>query len=143
MPNYELMLLVDPFLEEAEHTAQVEKAQEQIKRRGGNLTNVDIWGKRRLAFPIEKKVDGYYALFSFDGELEGSNIAEIERSLRLDEKVMRVMTTRIPAPKKPKKVKVKKPKPQGATEVQYGNARGNAEPMSAGQAGQHTPAGQR
>ncbi len=137
MPKYELMILVDPFLEDAEHTAQVEKAQENVKRRGGTVTAVDPWGKRRLAYPIDKKQEGYYALISFDGEMEGANLAELERTLRLDEKVMRIMVTRIPAPKKPRKVKVKKPKPQNS-EVQYGSANrsySNNEPHSAGQAG--------
>lgn len=120
MAKYELMLLVEPYLEEPEHTAQVEKAQEQIKRRGGSISNVDVWGKRRLAYPIEKKQEGFYALLSFEGEMTGSGIAEMERSLRLDEKVMRVMTTRIPTPKK---VKVKAPKVKASTETQYGNAR--------------------
>lgn len=124
MAKYELMVVLDPFLEEADTTAELDKAQEQIKRRGGTLTNVDAWGKRRLAYPINKKLEGFYALLSFDADSEGSQLAELERSLRLDEKVMRVMLTRIPDPKKPRKVKVKKPKPAGqaSTEVQYGSA---------------------
>jgi small subunit ribosomal protein S6 len=135
--KYELMVVLDPFIEEAEVTAELDKAQEQIKRRGGTLTNVDNWGKRRLAYPINKKLEGTYALLSFDATSEGAQLAELERTLRLDEKVMRVMLTRIPDPKKPRKVKVKKPKPAGqaATEVQYGNAgRGYSErdPMASG-----------
>jgi len=131
LTKYELMLLLDPFLEDPENEAQVEKAQEQIKRRGGTVTHVDLWGKRRLAYPIEKKQEGYYALFSFEGDIHGSEIAELERMLRLDEKVMRVMVTRIPAPKAPKKVKAPKAaKP--ATETQYGNAR-SGETTSANQ----------
>lgn len=127
MPNYEMMLVVDPFLDEAGHQAMVEKAQDQIKRRGGNITQIDPWGKRRLAYPINKKVEGYYALFMFDGTLEGADIAEIERVLRLDEKVMRVMITRIPAPKI-----IKRKKKKDAAEA----AQAPADTMSAGQAGQ-------
>ena len=59
MAKYELMVVIDPFLEEAETQALVEKCQEQVKRRGGNITQVDSWGKRRLAYPINKKVEGY------------------------------------------------------------------------------------
>lgn len=125
MAKYELMLVVDPFLEEADTQAMVEKAQEQIKRRGGEVTQVDPWGKRRLAYPINKKVEGFYALFTFEGEIDGAAIAEIERNLRLDEKVMRVMVTRIPA------VKVHKSKKKDAE----GN-RAQADTHSAGQAGQ-------
>ena len=65
-------------------------------------------------------MEGFYALINFDGEINGPGIAEMERTLRLDEKVMRVMTTRIPTPKK---VKVKAPKVKANTETQYGTAR--------------------
>jgi small subunit ribosomal protein S6 len=125
--NYELMLVVDPFLEDTEHQGMLEKATEQIKRRGGNITQVDPWGKRRLAYPINKKLEGYYALLSFEGTLEGAAIAEIERVLRLEEKVMRVMITRVPTIK-PRKTK----KGKGAE----GEGRSAGDTMSAGQAGQ-------
>ena len=127
MPNYELMLVVDPFLEDAEHQSMIEKATDQIKRRGGNITQVDPWGKRRLAYPINKKMEGYYALISFDGNPEGSDIAEVERVLRLDEKVMRVMVTRIPV------IKARRSKKKNA-EGEAGRAA--ADTMSAGAAGQ-------
>lgn len=148
MAQYDLMVIYDPFLEEAEQAAQIEKASEQVKRRGGTVTNVDAWGKRRLAYPINKKQEGYYLLLNFEGDMDGPSLAEVERTLRLDEKVMRVMITRIPAVKPSRRVKVKKPKAerQGATEVQYGqDRRGSApvaaaaaETISAGQAGMST-----
>lgn len=125
MAKYELMVVIDPFLEEAETQALVEKCQEQVKRRGGNITQVDSWGKRRLAYPINKKVEGYYLLVMFEGELEGAAIAEAERTLRLDEKIMRVMVTRVPTLKAPKAKKNKD-----------GENHRNAETHSAGQAGQ-------
>lgn len=126
MAKYELMLVIDPFLEEADNQAMVEKAQDQIKRRNGNILQVDTWGKRRLAYPINKKVEGFYILISFDGEVSGTDIAETERTLRLDEKVMRVMVTRVPAVKP---VKVKKAKDSDSQNR-------NSETHSAGQAGQ-------
>jgi small subunit ribosomal protein S6 len=138
MAKYELMVIYDPFLEEADQSALIEKTQEQVKRRGGSLANVDTWGKRRLAYPIAKKHEGYYVLFAFEAPGEGPALHELERTLRLDEKVMRVMLTRVPKPKKPAKVKAKKPRPaqqqQAGTEVQYG-AGSRTETHSAGQAG--------
>lgn len=125
MAKYELMVVIDPFLEEADNQAMVEKAQDQIKRRGGNIVQVDSWGKRRLAYPINKKVEGFYVLISFDGEVDGPGIAEIERILRLEEKVMRVMVTRVPAIK-----------PAKAKKVKDGEQNRNSETHSAGQAGQ-------
>ena len=127
MPNYELMLVVEPFLEDAEHQALIEKATDQIKRRAGNITQVDPWGKRRLAYPINKKMEGFYALISFDGEPTGADIAEIERVLRLDEKVMRVMVTRIP---------VIKPRRNKSKVADAEAIRAAADTMSAGAAGQ-------
>lgn len=135
MAEYEMMMVVDPFLEDTEHQSQVEKAQELIKKAGGNITKVDPWGKRRLAYPINKKLEGYYALISFDGTPEGAAIAEMERVLRLDEKIMRIMVTRIPAPKFIKRRKVK-PVAAEADRTQ-------AETMSAGQAGQQPSTTQR
>lgn len=129
MANYEMMLVVEPFLEDPEHQAMIEKTTEQIKRRGGNITQVDPWGKRRLAYPINKKMEGYYALFLFEGDMEGAAIAEIERVLRLDEQVMRVMITRVPV------IKPRRTKKNKNAEAEA--ARNTAEPLSAGQAGQH------
>jgi len=126
VPNYELMLVVDPFLDEAANQIMLEKAGDQIKRRGGTVTQIDPWGKRRLAYPINKKLEGFYALFTFEGEMGGAEIAEIERVLRLEEQVMRVMITRIPVIK-PRKTKKSKGE---------GEARAHGETMSAGQAGQ-------
>lgn len=135
MAEYEMMMVVDPFLEDTEHQSHVEKAQELIKKAGGNITNVDPWGKRRLAYPINKKLEGYYALISFDGTPEGAAIAEMERVLRLDEKIMRIMVTRIPAPKFHKRRKVKP--------VDAEANRQPAETISAGQAGQQPSTTQR
>ena len=138
MAKYELMVINDPFLEDADQNAMIEKIQEQIKRRGGALTNLDPWGKRRLAYPIAKKQEGFYVLFAFEGDGDGAALHELERTLRLDEKVMRVMLTRVPKPKKPAKVKAKKPRPaqqHAGTEVQYGGAGSRTETHSAGQAG--------
>lgn len=125
MANYELMLVVDPYLEDAEHQAMLEKTTEQLKRHGGNITQVDPWGKRRLAYPINKKTEGYYALISFEGTPQGADLAEVERVLRLDEKVMRVMITRLPV------LKVRKTKKNKDDQ-----ARATADTLSAGQAGQ-------
>lgn len=139
MANYELVVIYDPFLQEQEYAAELEKAQEQVKRRGGNVQNVDVWGRRRLAYPIAKKMEGHYVIITFDGESKASELAELERGFRLNEKVLREMLTRVPVIK-PRKEKVKKPKAERAqqSDVQYGAGRsGSAQPEvhSAGTAG--------
>src|SRR5262245_14432846 len=80
MAKYELMVIYDPFLEEADQSALIEKTQEQVKRRGGALANVDTWGKRRLAYPIRKKQEGFYVLFAFEAPGEGPALYELERT---------------------------------------------------------------
>lgn len=131
MAKYELVVIFDPFLQETETTAQVDRVKESITKRGGEITNVDVWGKKRLAYDINKKPEGFYVVITFEGELEGTSVAEIERAMRLNESVLREMVTRVPAPKFHKK-KVKKAK--GAEGSQ--SERRFHETYSAGQAGQ-------
>lgn len=142
-PKYELVVIWDPFLQEAEHAAELEKAQEQITRRGGTLTNADVWGRRRMAYPIQKKHEGYYVIIAFEGDIPAENLHEIERSMRLNEKILREMLTRVPEIK-PRKEKVKKPKAERqSSEAQYGRDNrgggggygGGQESFSAGPAG--------
>ncbi len=124
MAKYELVVIFDPFLQEQEHAAEVEKAQEQVVRRGGTITNTDVWGRRRMAYPIQKKLEGYYVVISFEGEIEAANLHELERSMRLNEKCLREMLVRIPFIR-PRKVKVKKPKAERqSSETQYGRGGG-------------------
>ena len=131
MAKYELVVILDPFLPEGETETQIERVKDSIARYGGQVTNVDLWGKRRLAYAINKKPEGFYAIITFEGELEGTAVAEVERGLRLNESVLREMVTRIPTPKV-RKQRVKKAK--GADSSQ--SERRYHETYSAGQAGQ-------
>ena len=131
MAKYELVVIFDPFLQEAETNALVDRVKEAITRRGGAVTNVDVWGKKRLAYAINKKPEGFYVVITFEGEIEGTAVAEIERSLRLNESVLREMVTRVPM-QKPQKKKVKKAKGSDGAQSE----RRYHETYSAGQAGQ-------
>lgn len=133
MAKYELVCIVDPFLTDEEIAAQLDKIRDTVKRRGGEVTSTDIWGKRRLAYVINKKHEGYYVLFNVEGEMDGASITELERNLRLDEKMIRSMITRVPKPKKPAKVKVKKAK--SGQHAERGDRHQYAETHSAGSAG--------
>jgi small subunit ribosomal protein S6 len=116
MPNYELVVLFDPYLEDEAYSQLVEKTKELVAKRGGEVTNVDTWGRRRLAYPIAKKVEAYYIVFSFTGTLGDAALSEITRNLRLNESVLRVMLTRLPELKE-KAAKAKKVKAPAAEEV--------------------------
>ncbi|MEI7635009.1 MAG: 30S ribosomal protein S6 [bacterium] len=108
MAKYELVVIVDPFLSDEEQNAQIERFKESIVRRGGNVINVDVWGKRRLSYPIQKKQEGFYAIIFFEGDMDNEALSAIERALRLNEAVMRQLITRVPVPKPPKKEKPRK-----------------------------------
>lgn len=106
MPNYELVVLFDPYLEDEQYALLKEKVKELITKRNGEVTNVDVWGRQRMAYPIAKKVEAYYVVVSFTGQLTEAALSEVTRNLRLDERVLRVMLTRLPdLAKKAEKVK--------------------------------------
>lgn len=134
MPKYELVVIFDPFLQEADQNAQIDRAKELLTRRGAEITNVDIWGRRRMTYAIKKKVEGFYVVVTFEGKLDGPAIAEVERNLRLNESVLREMVTRIPAQKPPRKTR-KARMASAQAEGSPQNARQQYDVRSAGQAG--------
>jgi small subunit ribosomal protein S6 len=80
------MLIITPDYEENEAEALIENVKGIIEG-SGNLINVDIWGKRRLAYPIQKRTEGYYVVYVF--ESEASFIAELNQALRVIEAILR------------------------------------------------------
>lgn len=91
MRNYELAYIVDPDLEEQALTDLEEKVKGWIEAAGGKLSEIDRWGKRRLAYPINKKTDGYYFIITI--EMPPQAGALVERDLRLSEPILRFMIT--------------------------------------------------
>ena len=89
MNKYELALVVNAKIEDDARAAVVEKAKDYITRLGGTITNVDEWGKKRLAYEIQKMREGYYYFILFDASAECP--AEIERRVRIMEPVMRYL----------------------------------------------------
>ena len=92
MQNYELMVILDPELEEKTVAPSLEAFLEVIRKDGGSIENVDIWGKRRLAYEIKKKTEGLYAVVNFTASSAAT--AELDRQLRLSEAVMRTKVLR-------------------------------------------------
>mgnify|MGYP000845680789 CR=1 FL=1 len=92
MNKYELALVVNAKIEDEERAATVEAAKELITRFGGTVTNVEDWGKKRLAYEIQKMNEGYYYFIQFDAD---SNVpVEIEQRVRIMEKVIRYLCVR-------------------------------------------------
>jgi len=93
MRAYELMVIADGDLEENNVEATVRRVQEQIKAKGGDVRKTDRWGKRRFAYEINHKVDGYYFVIEFIG---GEALAELEHQFRLADDLVRHKLIRLP-----------------------------------------------
>ena len=89
MTKYELAVVVSAKLEEEGRAAVVEKVKALIERFGGQITNVDDWGKKRLAYEIQKMKEGFYYFIQFDAETSAP--AEIESRMRIMDGVIRYL----------------------------------------------------
>ena len=89
MNKYELALVVSAKVEDEVRNATVEKAKEYITSLGGTITNVDEWGKKKLAYEIQKVNEGFFSFVTFDAETSAP--AEIESRMRIAENVLRYL----------------------------------------------------
>jgi small subunit ribosomal protein S6 len=89
MNKYELAVVVSAKIEDDARAAVVEKVKDLITRFGGNVTDVDEWGKKRLAYEIQKMKEGYYYFVHFDAE--ATVPAEIEQRMRIMDNVLRYL----------------------------------------------------
>lgn len=92
MHPYELMVILDPSIDERTVAPSLDKFLNVIRNGGGNVDKVDIWGRRRLAYEIDKKNEGIYVVVDFTSEPDVTT--ELERQLRLSEAVMRTKVLR-------------------------------------------------
>ena len=92
MNKYELTVVVNAKIEDDVRVATVEKVKEYIARYGGTVTNVDEWGKKRLAYEIQKMKEGFYYFIQFKADATAP--AEIERHVRIMENVIRYLCVR-------------------------------------------------
>ena len=94
MTDYEILLLLDPDLAEESQAEVITRVRELIEKGGGTFVRHDAWGKRKLAYEIDKKADGNYHLLLFSSPPE--TLDEISRVLKIDDNVMRHLATRRP-----------------------------------------------
>ena len=92
MRHYEVMVIIDPDLEERQVTPSLESYLKVITTAGGTVEKLDVWGRRRLAYEINKKSEGTYAVI--DLQSEPAPVAELERQLRLNESIVRTKVLR-------------------------------------------------
>lgn len=88
MTKYELMFIIDPTLEDDKKNAVIETTKGIIETEG-TVGKVDVWGMRKLAYPIQKKNEGYYVVVEF--EAESALPKELDRRLKIMDTVMRHM----------------------------------------------------
>lgn len=94
MRDYELLYIVKTDLSEEETQATVERYNALLEKEGAEVTSVDKWGKRKLAYVINKTYrDGYYVLVNFKGESNAVN--EVDRLMKIDERLIRHLITRV------------------------------------------------
>ena len=87
MREYELVLILDPELEDEQASAAVDRMKQYVNSRGGEVTDVNPWGKRKLSYPIGSRTEGNYIITHF--QIEPTQTAELEATLRLSEEVLR------------------------------------------------------
>lgn len=92
MNKYELAVIVNAKIEDDARLATIEKVKEYIVRFGGTITNVDEWGKKKLAYEIQKMREGFYYFIQF--ESDSTCPAELERRVRIMENVIRYLCVR-------------------------------------------------
>ena len=92
MNKYELAVVLSAKLEDDERAAALEKVKGYITRFGGNIVDVDEWGKKRLAYEIQKSKEGFYYSIHFEGEANCPN--EVEAHIRIMEPVVRYLCVR-------------------------------------------------
>lgn len=92
MNKYELALVVNAKIEDDARVAVVEKAKDYITRLGGTITNVDEWGKKRLAYEIQKMREGFYYFIQFDANADVP--AQLEENVRIMDNVLRFLCVR-------------------------------------------------
>ncbi len=95
MRQYELMVILDPEIDDRQIGSTMEKFLGVVKTDGGTVDNIDVWGRRRLAYPIKKKDEGSYVVTLFTSE--PATAKELDRQLGLSELVMRTKLLRADA----------------------------------------------
>jgi len=92
MRSYELMVILDPDLEERTVAPSLDTYLNVVRNDGGSIDNIDIWGRRRLAYEIEKNAEGIYAVVTL--QAEPATVKELDRQLGLNESVLRTKVIR-------------------------------------------------
>ena len=92
MRHYEVMIILDPQQDERTVAPSLDKFLEIVRKDNGKVENVDVWGKKRLAYPINKKEEGIYVVL--DLNCEASTVQELDRVLNINDTILRTKVLR-------------------------------------------------
>ena len=92
---YEVMVILEPSLEERTIEPSLDKYLNVIRKDGGNVENVDVWGRRRLAYEVKKNAEGIYAVITL--QAEPATVKEFDRQINLNESILRTKVLRADA----------------------------------------------
>ena len=108
MAKYETVIIIKPQLSDAQVAELLDKTKKVIAQEGGEVTGEDLWGRRKLAYPIQQSREGYYALLKFQGP--GGLLTRLSHHFHVSDSVMRTMTVKGSElkPRPPKKAKAAK-----------------------------------
>jgi small subunit ribosomal protein S6 len=90
--NYELMVILDPNLEERTVAPSLDAYLNLVRQDGGSVEKVDVWGRRRFAYEVKKQIEGIYAVVELTAE--PATVKELDRQLGLNESVLRTKVLR-------------------------------------------------
>ena len=95
MRHYEIMVILDPSLEERTIEPSLDKYLNVIRKDGGSVESVDVWGRRRLAYEVKKNAEGIYAVIKIQAEPD--TVKEFDRQINLNESILRTKVLRADA----------------------------------------------
>lgn len=114
--HYESVVIINATLEDSQIESAISTIQTNLKSTGGEITDTDDWGRKRLAYPIDNAKSGYYLVTRFSAP--STTIKEFERTLKLDENVIRYMTIALDKKALENSAKLKIAKQEAAKEKQ-------------------------
>ncbi len=94
MNNYEIVFIISPEIPDEEVSKVIEKVSGLITGKGGTISEVNQWGRKKLAYPVKKYQEGNYVLARFNGNVAA--VKEIETALRVSNEVLRHLVVRMP-----------------------------------------------
>ena len=115
MNKYELVYVIDTALDDDARKVVIDRFNGMIEQEGGKVLKVDVWGKRRLAYPINYKTEGYYVLVNF--ESEATLPREIERTMQIAESILRYLIVKVEEKRSNVKPRPERKAPEAEEEI--------------------------